>query len=115
MKSKKLCWEECKCCADIRLRGGISLTTVCHHIALGNTSAINEMIRRVLKQFGPMLERKAFLHWYTGEGMEAAEFKDCQHNIVDLTQEYESLARDVGGAVEGGDAESTGDDLSQTE
>ena len=36
---------------------------------LGNSTAIQEMFKRVSEQFTAMFRRKAFLHWYTGEGM----------------------------------------------
>ena len=37
---------------------------------VGNTTAIQEVWKRVAEQFTAMFRRKAFLHWYTGEGME---------------------------------------------
>ena len=36
---------------------------------VGNTTAVQEMFKRVSEQFTAMFRRKAFLHWYTGEGM----------------------------------------------
>ena len=35
----------------------------------GNSTAIQEMFKRVAEYFTAMFRRKAFLHWYTGEGM----------------------------------------------
>merc|ERR1712127_898985 len=35
---------------------------------LGNSTSIQEMFKRVSEQFTLMFRRKAFLHWYTGEG-----------------------------------------------
>ena len=32
----------------------------------GNSTAIQEMFKRVSEQFTAMFRRKAFLHWYTG-------------------------------------------------
>ena len=37
---------------------------------LGNSTAIQEMFKRVAEYFTGMFRRKAFLHWYTGEGMD---------------------------------------------
>ena len=37
---------------------------------IGNSTAIQEMFKRVSEQFTAMFRRKAFLHWYTGEGMD---------------------------------------------
>ncbi len=34
---------------------------------IGNTTAIQEMFKRISEQFTAMFRRKAFLHWYTGE------------------------------------------------
>lgn len=34
-------------------------------------------------------ERKAFLHWYLGEGMDEAEFSEAENNMIDLISEYQ--------------------------
>lgn len=41
------------------------------------------------KQFITMLPRKAFLHWYIGEGMDEQEFIEAESNMKDLISEYE--------------------------
>merc|ERR1712226_1234688 len=56
---------------------------------LGNSTAIQEMFKRVSEQFTAMFRRKAFLHWYTGEGMDEMEFTEAQSNINDLISEYQ--------------------------
>ena len=35
------------------------------------------------------LRRKAFLHWYTGEGMDEMEFTEAESNMNDLVSEYQ--------------------------
>lgn len=55
---------------------------------IGNSTAIQEMFRRVGDQFSVMFKRKAFLHWYTGEGMDEMEFHEAESNMQDLIQEY---------------------------
>jgi hypothetical protein len=35
----------------------------------GNSTCMQEVMKRVAEQFTSMFRRKAFLHWYTGEGM----------------------------------------------
>ena len=35
---------------------------------IGNSTAIMALFKRVSEQFTAMFRRKAFLHWYTGEG-----------------------------------------------
>merc|ERR1719491_1888909 len=45
---------------------------------IGNTTAIQDMFKRVAEQFTAMFRRKAFLHWYTGEGMDEMEFTEAE-------------------------------------
>merc|ERR1711977_110879 len=36
-----------------------------------------------------IFRRKAFLHWYTGEGMDEMEFTEAESNMNDLVSEYQ--------------------------
>ncbi|MCO5593357.1 hypothetical protein L7F22_047368 [Adiantum nelumboides] len=56
---------------------------------IGNSTSIQEMFRRVSDQFTAMFRRKAFLHWYTGEGMDEMEFTEAESNMNDLVSEYQ--------------------------
>ncbi|XP_073102986.1 tubulin beta-7 chain-like [Elaeis guineensis] len=56
---------------------------------MGNSTSIQEMFRRVSEQFTVMFRRKAFLHWYTGEGMDETEFTEAESNMNDLVSEYQ--------------------------
>jgi len=56
---------------------------------IGNNTCIQEMFRRVGDQFTSMFRRKAFLHWYTGEGMDEMEFTEAESNMNDLVSEYQ--------------------------
>merc|ERR1712003_463228 len=55
----------------------------------GNSTAIQEMFKRVAEFFTAMFRRKAFLHWYTGEGMDEMEFTEAESNMNDLVSEYQ--------------------------
>lgn len=46
---------------------------------IGNSTAIQELFKRISEQFTAMFRRKAFLHWYTGEGMDEMEFTEVSH------------------------------------
>jgi len=56
---------------------------------LANTTAIQDVFKRVAEQFTMMFRRKAFLHWYTGEGMDEMEFTEAESNMNDLVSEYQ--------------------------
>ena len=51
---------------------------------IGNSTAIQELFKRISEQFTAMFRRKAFLHWYTGEGMDEMEFTEAESNMNDL-------------------------------
>ena len=56
---------------------------------VGNSTAIQEIFKRISEQFTAMFRRKAFLHWYTGEGMDEMEFTEAESNMNDLVSEYQ--------------------------
>ncbi|XP_022912674.1 tubulin beta-1 chain-like [Onthophagus taurus] len=56
---------------------------------IGNTTAVQELFKRMCEAFSAMFRRKAFLHWYTGEGMEESEFLEAEANLNDLISEYQ--------------------------
>lgn len=58
-------------------------------VFVGNSTAIQEAWKRVADQFTVMFRRKAFLHWYTGEGMDEMEFTEAESNLNDLVSEYQ--------------------------
>jgi len=58
-------------------------------VFIGNSTAIQETFKRVVDQFTLMFRRKAFLHWYTGEGMDEMEFTEAESNLNDLISEYQ--------------------------
>ena len=64
---------------------GLSMSSV----FIGNSTAIQEAWKRVADQFTVMFRRKAFLHWYTGEGMDEMEFTEAESNLNDLVSEYQ--------------------------
>jgi tubulin beta len=56
---------------------------------VGNSTSIQELFRRVEDQFSAMFRRRAFLHWFTGEGMDEMEFTEAESNMNDLVAEYQ--------------------------
>ncbi len=62
---------------------------------LANTTAMIDLWKRVAEQFTAMFRRKAFLHWYTGEGMDEIEFTEAESNMNDLVSEYQQYQEAV--------------------
>jgi tubulin beta len=62
-------------------------TMSCTFVA--NTTSLKGIFQRLATQFGAMYRRKAFLHWYKGEGMDEMEFQEADKNVRDLITEYQ--------------------------
>ena len=44
---------------------------------------------RVSEQFEVMFRRRAYLYWFTSEGMDEMEFTEASSNLADLITEYQ--------------------------
>ncbi|CAH1395933.1 unnamed protein product [Nezara viridula] len=56
-----------------------------------NTTAMKEAWVALNIKFSLMLKKRAFLHWYTGEGMEEDDFLATQENLALLEADYIQL------------------------
>lgn len=69
-------------CPVSSVHSPLSATLVLNH------GVVTAACRRVIEQFRRLFSRKAFVHWYSSEGMELMELTEAVCNVEDMCSDY---------------------------
>lgn len=63
---------------------------------LASTTAIAQAWADIDHKFDQMFAKRAFVHWYTGEGLEELEFFEARENLAALEMDYKEAGVETG-------------------
>jgi tubulin alpha len=60
-----------------------------------NSSSFYKICDELSLDFEKLYRKRAFIHWFVGEGMESGEFMECREDFAALSRDYQEMTQDT--------------------
>lgn len=71
--------------------GGDLAKTMRSLMMVANSTCIQEVVGRMNSKYNLMRRKRAFVHWFVGNGMEEGEFDEAYEDVLALEKDFEEL------------------------
>lgn len=71
--------------------GGDLAKTMRSLVMVANSTCIQEVVGRMNSKYNLLRRKRAFVHWFVGNGMEEGEFDEAYEDVLALEKDFEEL------------------------